>query len=57
MAATVHRGFGEAPGGVLINAGRSALWAGEDAGYAESVRRVVEGLRSNIEEVRLGNKS
>ena len=57
LAATVHRGFGEAPGGVLINAGRSALWAGEDAGYAESVRRVVEGLRSNIEEVRLGNKS
>jgi len=57
LVATVQQGFGEAPGGVLINAGRSALWAGENVGYAESVRRVVEGLRSNIEEARPSNKS
>lgn len=52
LVATVQRGFGEAPGGVLINAGRSVLWASQDAGYVDVVRQAVEDMRLNIEAAR-----
>lgn len=54
LEATVNAGFGPAPEGVLINAGRSALWAGGGLDYAEAVRSKVEAMRSAIDEARPG---
>ncbi len=54
LEATVKAGFGPAPEGVLINAGRSALWAGDGLDYAEAVRSKVEAMRSAIEGARPG---
>ncbi len=52
LEATVQAGFGPAPGGVLINAGRSALWAGSGSDYAQAVRAKVEEMRGVIEKAR-----
>jgi orotidine-5'-phosphate decarboxylase len=57
LVSTVQRGFGEAPGGVLVNAGRSVLWAGQDTRYADVVRQAVEDLRSNIEDAKLTKRN
>ncbi len=54
LEATVNAGFGPAPEGVLINAGRSVLWAGDGPDFAESVRSKAEAMRSAIEEARPG---
>ena len=54
LEATVGGGFGPAPAGVLVNAGRSALWAGDGPDYAQAVREKVEEMRTAIERVRLG---
>ena len=54
LEATVKAGFGPAPEGVLINAGRSALWAGDGLDYASAVRGKVEEMRAAIEEARPG---
>lgn len=53
LAATVAAGFGPAPEGVLVNAGRSALWAGSGPDYAQAVRAKVEEMRAAIEDARL----
>lgn len=50
---TVTAGFGPAPEGVLINAGRSVLWAGSGPDYAQAVRAKVEDMRAAIEDARL----
>lgn len=52
LEATVRAGFGPAPEGVLVNAGRSALWASSGPDYAQAVRAKVEEMRSAIEEAR-----
>ncbi len=49
---TVRSGFGPAPAGVLVNAGRSALWAGDGPDYAWSVCAKVEAMRDAIEAAR-----
>jgi len=54
LEATVQAGFGPSPEGVLVNAGRSALWAGSDSDYAEAVRAKVEEVRAAIEAARSG---
>ena len=54
LEATVKAGFGPAPEGVLVNAGRSALWAGDSPDYAEAVRTKLEEMRSSIEVARSG---
>ena len=54
LEATVKAGFGPVPEGVLVNAGRSALWAGGGPDYAEAVRTKVEEMRSSIEAARSG---
>lgn len=54
LEATVGGGFGPAPAGVLVNAGRSALWAGEGPDYAQAVREKVEEMRTAIEKARSG---
>ena len=54
LEATVRAGFGPAPEGVLVNAGRSALWAGDGPDYAQAVRVKVEEMRTAIEVARLG---
>lgn len=53
LKATVTAGFGPAPEGVLINAGRSVLWAGSGPDYAQAVRAKVEDMRAAIEDARL----
>ncbi|MDE2897638.1 MAG: orotidine-5'-phosphate decarboxylase [Chloroflexota bacterium] len=52
LESTVRAGFGPAPEGVLVNAGRSALWASDGPDYAQAVRMKVEEMRSAIEEAR-----
>lgn len=52
LDAVVRAGFGDAPAGVLINAGRSALWASADADYALATRAAVQELRDRINAVR-----
>lgn len=52
LEATVQAGFGSKPEGVLINAGRSALWAGNGPDYAQAVRAKVEAMRAAIEAAR-----
>ncbi|MCY3895872.1 MAG: orotidine-5'-phosphate decarboxylase [Chloroflexi bacterium] len=52
LESTVRAGFGPAPEGVLVNAGRSALWASAGPDYAQAVRMKVEEMRSAIEEAR-----
>ncbi|MDE2766792.1 MAG: orotidine-5'-phosphate decarboxylase [Chloroflexota bacterium] len=52
LEATVRAGFGPAPAGVLVNAGRSALWAGDGPDYAQAVRAKVEEMRTAIEAAR-----
>lgn len=52
LESVVRKGFGEAPAGVLINAGRSALWASADADYALATRDAVRELRDRINVVR-----
>jgi len=52
LEATVRAGFGPAPEGVLVNAGRSALWAGDGPEYAQVVRAKVEEMRGAIEGTR-----
>ena len=54
LEATVQAGFGSKPEGVLINAGRSALWAGNGPDYALAVRARVEEMRTAIEAARTG---
>ena len=54
LEATVQSGFGPPPEGVLVNAGRSALWAGDGPDYAQAVRSKVEEMRSAIEAARTG---
>lgn len=54
LDATVKAGFGPAPEGVLVNAGRSALWAGDGPDFAEAVRTKLEEMRSSIEIARSG---
>ena len=54
LEATVRAGFGPAPSGVLVNAGRSALWAGDGPDYAQAVRVKVEEMRTAIEAARTG---
>lgn len=54
LEATVRAGFGPAPEGVLINAGRSALWASGGPDYAQAVRAKVQEMRTAIERARLG---
>ena len=48
----VRAGFGGRPGAVLINAGRSALWASPDADYARATKRVVSEMRDRINAAR-----
>ena len=52
LESVVRHGFGEAPAGVLINAGRSALWASADADYALATRAAVRELRDRINAAR-----
>ena len=52
LEAVVRAGFGQAPAGVLINAGRSALWASADADYALAARAAVRAVRDRINAVR-----
>jgi len=52
LESVVRNGFGEAPAGVLINAGRSALWASADADYALATRDAVRELRDRINAAR-----
>ncbi len=52
LAETVQAGFGAAPAGVLVNAGRSALWAGDGEDFAERTRAEVEAMRRAIEKAR-----
>ncbi len=52
LEATVSAGFGPEPEGVLVNAGRSALWAGDGPDYAQAVQKKVEEMRAAIEEAR-----
>ena len=52
LEAVVRAGFGDAPAGVLINAGRSALWASADGDYALATRAAVQELRDRISAVR-----
>jgi orotidine-5'-phosphate decarboxylase len=52
LEGTVQAGFGPAPEGVLVNAGRSALWAGSGPDYAEAVRAKIEDMRAAIETAR-----
>ena len=52
LEAVVRAGFGETPAGVLINAGRSALWASSDADYALAARTAVREMRDRINAVR-----
>ena len=52
LEATVRAGFGPEPAGVLVNAGRSALWAGNGPDYAQAVREKVEAMRAAIEDAR-----
>ena len=54
LEATVEAGFGSAPGGVLVNAGRTALWAGRGPGFARETCSVLEEMRVVIEAVRSG---
>ena len=54
LESTVRAGFGPAPEGVLVNAGRSALWAGDGPDYAQAVRAKVEEMRFAIEAARIG---
>ena len=53
LEAVVRAGFGNAPAGVLLNAGRSALWASADADYAAATRAAVREMRDCINAVRL----
>ena len=53
LEAVVRAGFGNAPAGVLLNAGRSALWASADADYAPATRAAVREMRDCINAVRL----
>ena len=53
LEATVRAGFGPAPEGVLVNAGRSALWASDGPDYAQAAQAKVEEMRSAIEGARL----
>lgn len=52
LEAVVRTGFGGRPSAVLINAGRSALWASGDADYARATRGVVSEMRHLINAVR-----
>ena len=52
LESVVRNGFGEAPAGVLINAGRSALWASADADYALATRAALRELRDRINAAR-----
>ena len=52
LEAVVRAGFGDAPAGVLINAGRSALWASAGTDYALAARAAVRELRDRISTVR-----
>ena len=54
LEATVQAGFGSRPEGVLVNAGRSVLWAGDGPDYAQAVRAKAEEMRSTIEAARTG---
>ncbi len=51
LEATVAAGFGPAPAGVLVNVGRSALWASAAADYAEATRSVLARTRERIRAV------
>lgn len=53
LEATVQAGYGPEPAGVVVNAGRSALWAGSGPDYARAVRSKVQAMRSAIEAARL----
>ena len=44
--------LGAAPAGVLINAGRSALWASADADYAAAAAAAVRTMRDRINAAR-----
>ncbi|MCY3913908.1 MAG: orotidine-5'-phosphate decarboxylase [Chloroflexi bacterium] len=48
LESVVRAGFGDAPAGVLINAGRSALWASADGDYVLATRAAVQELRDRI---------
>ncbi len=52
LEAVVRAGFGDAPAGVLINAGRTVLWASADADYALATRAAVREMRDRISAVR-----
>lgn len=52
LAATVCAGFGSEPGGVLVNGGRSVLWADDGPDYAQGVRAKVDVMRLAIEDAR-----
>jgi len=54
LEATVRAGFGPAPEGVLVNAGRSALWASQGPDFPQAVRAKVEEMRTAIESARPG---
>lgn len=54
LEATVEAGFGSAPGGVVVNAGRTALWSGDGPDFARETCAVLEEMRVVIETVRSG---
>ena len=49
---TVRAGFGPAPEGVLVNAGRSALWVSSGPDYAPAVRNQIDRMRETIQAAR-----
>ena len=49
LEASVANGFGDPPAGVLVNLGRSALWASSGADFAEATRREVRRARERVE--------
>ena len=56
LDAVVREGFGPEPAGVVVNAGRSTLWASGGSDYADSVRASVRGLRDRLNYARSNSK-
>lgn len=52
LEAVVQVGFGESPAGVVINAGRSVIWASSDADYAHAASGAVRVIRDRISAAR-----
>jgi len=48
LDAVVRAGFGDCPAGVLVNAGRAALWASSSTDYAQATRRSLVEMRDRI---------